>query len=78
MVDISTNWREYRKKGTQLLRPYISGEDMEGVSVSPEDTLESGGMIAVNPQNPADKWYVSGDFFEANYEPVGGQLDVSY
>lgn len=78
MAAISTNWREYRKKNAQLLRPYESGEDLTGVSVSAEDTPALGGMIAVNPDNPADKWYVNQEFFEANYEPVGGRLDVSY
>ena len=50
------------------MRPYITGEDLTGVSVSSEDTPENGGMIAVNPSNEKDKWYVAKDFFEKNYE----------
>jgi len=67
---MSNKWKSYRKIGIQLIRPYIPGEDMNGVSVSPEDSLEKGGMIAINPQNPKDQWYISKDFFNKNYEEV--------
>lgn len=60
-------YKDYRKKNVQPMRPYVPGEDMSGVSVSSEDTPEEGGMIACNPANPADKWYVAKDFFAANY-----------
>ena len=60
----------YRKKTQQPMRPYIPGEDLSGVSVSAEDTPEAGGMIAVNPQNIKDQWYVAKQFFADNYEPV--------
>jgi hypothetical protein len=59
---------QYRKKGTQGMFPYVSDSDLVGVSVSAEDTPELGGMIAVNKDNPADKWYVAKNFFEDNYE----------
>jgi hypothetical protein len=60
----------YRKKTQQPMRPYIVGEDLTGVSVSPEDIPREGGMIAINITNPADQWYIDKAFFEANYEPV--------
>ncbi len=60
-------FKNYRKKNVQPMRPYIPGEDLTGVSVSAEDTPEEGGMIAINPANPADMWYVAKDFFQANY-----------
>ena len=60
----------YRKKTQQPMRPYIPGEDLSGVSVSAEDTPELGGMIAINPQNLNDQWYVAKQFFENNYEPM--------
>lgn len=60
--------KRYRKTKTQLMRPYILGEDMTDVSVCSEDVLEAGGMIAVNENDPKDIWYVSKDFFLANYE----------
>jgi len=52
------------------MRPYILGEDLSGISVSEQDTLEDGGMIAVNANNPDDKWYVAKQFFIDNYESV--------
>lgn len=61
-------FRLYRKKMLQPLRPYVPGEDLSGVSVSPEDTPEPGGMIAYNPENPSDIWYVAKKFFLDNYE----------
>ena len=60
----------YRKANTQPMRPYTPGESLEGVSVSKEDTPGEGGMIACNPSNPADKWYVAADFVRANYIPA--------
>lgn len=62
-----SKYKEYIKKATQLMRPYIPGEDLTGVSVSHNDTPEEGGMIAINPKDHADKWYVAKKFFEDNY-----------
>ena len=50
------------------MRPYEPGEDLTGVSVNTEDTPEIGGMIAINPQNQEDRWYVAKKFFDDNYE----------
>jgi len=58
----------YRKKALQPMRPYIPGEDLTGVSVNDQDTPEEGGMLAFNEANPDDKWYVGKAFFENNYE----------
>lgn len=63
-----SEFKNYRKKNVQPMRPYVPGEDMTGISVNKEDTPEEGGMIAVNPNNPEDKWYVGKAFFEENYE----------
>ena len=63
-------WNYYRKSALQEMRPYIPGEDLSGISVSPEDTPEEGGMIARNPKNPNDQWYVARQFFLDNYEPA--------
>jgi len=43
---------------------------MTGISVNKEDTPELGGMIAVNPANNEDRWYVAKQFFETNYVEV--------
>lgn len=62
--------RLYRKKGTTPMRPYVPGEDLTGISVSKEDTPELGGMIAHNPDNLQDRWYVAKAYFNHYYEPV--------
>ncbi len=62
--------RNYRKKNFQPMRRYIPGEDLTGISVAECDTLEEGGMIASNPDDVGDKWYVAKKYFEDNYEEV--------
>jgi hypothetical protein len=64
------NFKPYRKKSVQMMRPYILGEDLSNISVSAEDTPEAGGMIARNVDNYNDQWYVAKLFFEKNYEDV--------
>lgn len=61
-------YRLYRKKQLQEMRPYVPGEDLTGVSVSNSDTPGPGGMIARNRNNHEDRWYVAADFFAENYE----------
>ena len=61
-------FKPYRKLGVQMMRPYIIGEDMTGISVANTDTPEEGGMVAIDPSNPGDKWYVSKEFFIKSYE----------
>ena len=68
---IKPTWDYYTKKAAQLMRDYVPGEDLTGVSVSDEDAPEAGGMVAVNPDNPSDKWYVAKAFFRANYQYSG-------
>jgi len=63
-------WKKYRKSALQEMRPYVVGEDLSNVSVSEVDTPEDGGMIARNPLNHEDQWYVAKDFFLKNYEEV--------
>lgn len=62
--------KNYRKVAVQPMRPYVEGEDMTGISVAECDTPEVGGMIAVNPKDGSDRWYVAKKFFEDNYEEV--------
>ena len=68
-IDLS-KFKAYRKKNQQLMRPYIEGEDMSGISVANTDTPELGGMIAVDAANSDDRWYVSKSFMSKNYELV--------
>lgn len=62
-------WKQYKRKGLSEMRPYVKGEDLTGVSVSKEDNPETDmGMIARNPKNPNDQWYVARKYFEENLE----------
>ena len=67
-MTLDSRYKNYRKKNVQPMRPYEPGEDFTGVSVNTEDTPEIGGMIAINPQNQEDRWYVAKKFFDDNYE----------
>ena len=64
------NFKKYQRKGFIEARPYIAGESLSGISVSKEDDpLSDMGMIARNPDNHEDQWYIARAFFEKNYEP---------
>lgn len=66
-------WGKYRRKGLSEMRPYIPGEDMTGISVNKEDVWEldhAGGMVARNPDNFEDQWYVAKKYFDKNLELV--------
>ena len=63
-------WKSYRRTGVTEMRLYIPGESLEGISVNDQDTPQEGGMIARNPDNPADQWYVNAEYFQQNMEEV--------
>jgi len=64
-------FKQYRRKGFSEMRPYILGEDLQAISVSNTDNPpEDMGMIARNPKNHADQWYVARKYFEDNLELV--------
>lgn len=56
------------------MRPYVPGEDLTGVSVSEVDTPEEGGMVARNPEDYNDQWYISKAYFEQNYWDGGSEI----
>ncbi|MBC8508669.1 MAG: hypothetical protein H8D34_27740 [Chloroflexi bacterium] len=65
-------FKQYRRKGLAEMRSYVPGEDLSGVSVSKaDDPLNDLGMIARNPKNHADKWYVAKKYFEDSFESAG-------
>ncbi len=65
------DFKKYRRKGLSEMRPYVLGEDLTGVSVSATDDPPTDmGMIARNPKNHEDRWYVARKYFEDNLEPV--------
>lgn len=64
-------WKKYRRKGLSEMRPYIEGEDLTGISVSkPDDPETDIGMVARNPKNHNDQWYVARKYFEENFEEI--------
>lgn len=66
---MNNDWKQYKRKGLSEMRPYVKGEDLAGVSVSKEDHPETDmGMVARNPKNHEDQWYVAKKYFEDNFE----------
>ena len=66
-----SEWKNYRRTNVATMRPYVKGEDLSKISVSAEDDPETDmGMVAVNPKNAADQWYVARAHFEDNFEPI--------
>jgi hypothetical protein len=63
-------FKQYRRKQIAELRPYQLGEDMAGISISVTDkeagSPKVGDMIVRNPENHADKWLVSAQYFTDN------------
>ncbi len=66
------SFKQYRRKQIAELRPFVPEDDMYGVSVSLEDAKagspKEGDMIARNPKNHADQWYVNEKYFNENLE----------
>ena len=68
---IMSEFKQYRRKGFSELRPYISGEDVTNISIADVDDPETDmGMVARNPQNHKDQWYVARKYFEENLELI--------
>jgi hypothetical protein len=63
-------FKKYKKKAISEMRAYKVGEDLSNVSLSQEDSPGEGGMIARNPKNHDDQWYVAEQYFLDNYEQV--------
>ena len=63
-------WTKYRRIALAEMRPYQDGEDLSGISVSHTDHPHAGGMIARNPANHHDQWYVSPEYFAKHFAPT--------
>lgn len=64
-------FKQYKRKGLSEMRPYVYGENMSKISVADvDDPRNDMGMIARNPQNHADQWYVARKYFDDNLEPA--------
>ena len=66
--------KEYMKKGKTTMVPWDQHTNLQGVSVSEADfdngSPRFGDMIAMNPDDPFDKWLVAKADFDANYIEV--------
>jgi hypothetical protein len=69
-----SEWKQYRRTNIAEMRPYIEGEDLEGISISAPDIQNGspkvGDMIARNPADHNDQWLVAADYFAANFEEL--------
>lgn len=63
-------WLKFRRTAVAEMRPYVPGEDLSKVSVANVEEPQAGGMIARNPANHDDQWYVGPDYVAANFEPL--------
>jgi len=65
-------WKFYTRPGVTEMRPIVPFEDMVGISVSDDyDTsCLQDGMVARDPRNPSDQWYVGPSYFERNFIEV--------
>lgn len=69
--DMTNTFIKFRRTNVAEMRPYIAGEDLTNISVSKEDDPDSDcGMVARNPSNHKDQWYVARAYFDDNFEPV--------
>jgi len=61
-------FRFYTRKGESQIRPYEKGEDLSRISVSDQDDPETDmGMVARNPNNYDDQWYIAKQYFDDNF-----------
>lgn len=69
-----SDFTEYRRKQIAELRPFVSGENVDLISISAEDlkagSPKAGDMIARNPKNHLDQCLVAAAYFADNFEPV--------
>ena len=70
---LMSEFKQYRRRQkVSELRPYVEGEDLEGVSISAPDrdhgSPKPGDMIARNPKNHDDKWLMAEEYFVDNFE----------
>ena len=65
-------FKQYRRKQSAELIPWEIGMSLPGVSISKSDadagSPREGDMIARNPDNHADQWLISAEYFAKNFE----------
>ncbi len=69
MSEQEREFKPYKRKGVIEMRPYIYGEDVSEIGVAQDYWPGTDmGMIARDPLNHSDQWYVPRAQVEANYE----------
>ena len=67
---LKPRWLELRFRSKIVeLRPYVPGEKLTCFGVK-DNPREVGGMVARDPNNHKDQWYVSDKYFRNNFEPI--------
>lgn len=68
------NWQKYQRKGEIEARPFEPDDAYsKHISFSEADRARftfEGGMIARNPANHADQWYINPEFFADHYKQL--------
>lgn len=77
LEEIMSTFKDYIKTAVQPMRPYIVGEPMKKVRGDKGVIPKAGGMIAVDPKNPIDMWYITPELFEATYKEVRKSTTVA-
>ena len=66
-----SKWRRYKRTNIAEMRPYVLGEDLSNISLALVDEPRNDmGMIARNPKNHKDEWYVARKYFGDNFEKI--------
>jgi len=61
-------FKQYIRTNIAEMRPYILGEDLSNISVNRVDNPRTDmGMVARNPNNHDDMWYIAKEYFETNF-----------
>jgi len=64
-------FKKYKRTNVAEMRLYIKGESLVMISVASVDNPEEDmGMIARNPENYKDQWYIARKYFEDNFEEI--------
>jgi len=62
-------FNKYTRTNVVEMRPYMLGEDLTHIMVNNVDNPRTDmGMVARNPENHDDMWYVSRRCFETNFK----------
>lgn len=64
-------FKKYARTNVAEMREYEKAEDLNSISVSEVDKPEEDmGMVARNPKNHKDQWYVARKYFEDNFKEI--------